>query len=277
MTQVLTRLASYEFNIRSFHPEKTFGWSGFYFHGDDRGFSLAPSQTDENATVTSRIWHRFGLNTATGGITKADTYSNASGHRGTLQSYDDNPNVRPRHRLSPVRRTGTAERPTFFVQGHYGGENYLMPLAEQMKDALGFTYVPTLDVYFQVWVTVHRADKHLDVVAYVTGDGFPNCEAFIVDARGKAVFLGIHVRKGAPIWSLPANLSYPMIAGALRLRIDQNGAFTGHLADEMARHRAREENLRFQSIENWNQRHLTSDPNRGHSMWLEDLPFIEGY
>ena len=110
MNQVLTRLAGYDINIRSFHPEETFGWSGFYFHGDNRGFSLAPSQTDENAAVTSRIWHRFGFNSATGGITKAETYSNASGHGGTVQSYENNPNVRPRHRLSQVRRTGTAER-----------------------------------------------------------------------------------------------------------------------------------------------------------------------
>lgn len=32
-------LTEYEFNFRSFHPEKTFGWSGLFFEGDDRGFS----------------------------------------------------------------------------------------------------------------------------------------------------------------------------------------------------------------------------------------------
>jgi len=276
MAQDLARLASYEFNIRSFHPEKTFGWSGFYFSGDDRGFSLQRSELGANPPVTSRVWHRFAFSTASGSITSSQTDSNTSGHGGRTESYD-RPNVKPRHTHSHVLRSGTTETPTFAFRGHYGGENYLMPLAEEMKDLLGFTYVPTLDVGFQIWITVHRVEKHLDAVAYVTGDGFPNCEAFLVDPRGKAVFLGIHVRKGAPIWSLPANLNYPMIAGALRLKIDREGRFTGQLADEMDRHRSNQQNLSYQSIDGWNQRHLTSDPNRGHSMWLEDIPLIEGY
>jgi hypothetical protein len=276
MIQVLAALATYEFNIRSFHPEKTFGWSGFYFHGDDRGFSLQPSRVGKDAPVTSRIWHRFAFSTATGGVTRSETFSNPSGHGASLEAYD-RPNVRPRGGVTPGRRTGTTERPTYMIRGRYGGENYLMPLAESMKDLLGFTYVPTLDVEFQIWLTVDRIAMHLDAVAYVTGDGFPNCEAFLVDPRGKAAFLGIHVRKGAPIWSLPANLSYPMIAGALRLKVDRQGNFTGQLADEIGRRRAGRRDLAYQTIDSWNQKHLASDPNRGHAMWLEDIPFIEGY
>lgn len=46
------QLADYEINIRSFHPEKTFGWSGLMFEGDNRGFSLKPSGVKP---ITSRI------------------------------------------------------------------------------------------------------------------------------------------------------------------------------------------------------------------------------
>jgi len=46
------QLANYEINIRSFHPEKDFGWSGLMFEGDNRGFSLKPSGIKP---TTSRI------------------------------------------------------------------------------------------------------------------------------------------------------------------------------------------------------------------------------
>ncbi|WP_246175546.1 hypothetical protein [Pseudoalteromonas rhizosphaerae] len=54
------QLANYEINIRSFHPEKDFGWSGLWFEGDNRGFSLKPSGV---APITSRIWHKLTLST----------------------------------------------------------------------------------------------------------------------------------------------------------------------------------------------------------------------
>ena len=69
------QLANYEINIRSFHPEKDFGWSGLMFEGDNRGFSLKPSGIKP---TTSRIWHRLQLSTKNGKINSVDTISDPS-------------------------------------------------------------------------------------------------------------------------------------------------------------------------------------------------------
>ncbi|MFK3858102.1 hypothetical protein [Pseudoalteromonas rhizosphaerae] len=69
------QLANYEINIRSFHPEKDFGWSGLMFEGDNRGFSLKPSGIKP---ITSRIWHRLRLSTKNSKISSIDTISDPS-------------------------------------------------------------------------------------------------------------------------------------------------------------------------------------------------------
>lgn len=41
--QVIVKNTEFQFNIRSFHPETDFGWSGLKFERDNRGFSNFPS------------------------------------------------------------------------------------------------------------------------------------------------------------------------------------------------------------------------------------------
>src|SRR3954465_7519189 len=56
------KLAKYEVNVRSFHPNKQFEPLGFRFHGDDRGFSLGESwfgREQQPGKPTSRIWQRY--------------------------------------------------------------------------------------------------------------------------------------------------------------------------------------------------------------------------
>lgn len=64
----LVKLASYQINLRSFHPNTQFEAKGFFFHGDDRGFSLGKSFFDPKTTnippksVSSRVWSRSNIN-----------------------------------------------------------------------------------------------------------------------------------------------------------------------------------------------------------------------
>lgn len=111
----------------------------------------------------------------------------------------------------------------------------------------------------------------MDIVTYVRGDGFPNCEAFVVDPSGKAVFLGVHARKGAAPTTLILNANYPMIASAIRLPIDKNGHFTGTIGDEFTRQSSKQKSLNYQSIEAWNQSFFALNPNRNHCMGLESI------
>ncbi len=62
----LAKLGTYEINIRSFHPGKNFGLFGLFFEGEARSYSLKPSglSGDADTEVTSRIWHRFFINSA---------------------------------------------------------------------------------------------------------------------------------------------------------------------------------------------------------------------
>lgn len=55
VNQSVASLAEYKFNIRSFHPEKTFGWSGMMFDGDSRGFSLQPSGTGATKKSITKV------------------------------------------------------------------------------------------------------------------------------------------------------------------------------------------------------------------------------
>lgn len=73
MTQLPpAELARYNFTIRSFHPEKTFGWSGLGFQGDDRRFSLKPVRS---GLAPSRIWHTFSVDTQSASISNRQTES----------------------------------------------------------------------------------------------------------------------------------------------------------------------------------------------------------
>lgn len=144
-----------------------------------------------------------------------------------------------------------------------------MPGSPLMQRKLDFSYVPTLDVNYEIKVDFDLINQHMDVVTYIKGDGFPNCEAFIIDELGQSVFLGIHVRKGAAPVSLALNLDYPMIMSAIRLPLKTNGNFSGKVGDELDRRRSGKTHLVFQSIDAWNAKFLAANPDARHCMLLE--------
>lgn len=275
----LAKLARYELNVRSFHPGKTFGWSGFNYEGDARGFSLGASGVsgDSGAEVTSRIWHRFSIDTAKGEVLNVETESNDSGKQGGEHTRYDG-ELRPKGGSWPLLKNESGPVSTFFIDGGYAGENHAFPLSATAKKVTGMTFVPSLDVSYKIVMTIDRVSKHMDIVTYVTGDGFPNCESFIVDAAGTAVFLGVHVRKGAASFSLWGDKKYPMISSAIRLGLDDNGNFNGLIANELKRRKQNKQKLEFHPIAEWNEFFLKLDPSAERWMWpwQEPMPDKQG-
>jgi hypothetical protein len=241
-------LAKYEINIRSFHPNKQFeGW-GFRFHGDDRAFSLGQSYFDSpgdgNDLVTSRIWQRYYLDTAIPSSSDLthdpksglQTQSNASSSGpgawsvfGHTEPYQD-PKHKPRGKLSAaIVRVPHGGQKEVTMESWYGGENHAFMLSSFVNDHTGWTFVPTLDVFGEVFVRVERVNRYLDIIAIVDGDGFPNCEAYIKDPAGNKLFLGTHVRIGLPATHLAGENHRLMFANAIRIEIDDAGNFKDKL------------------------------------------------
>lgn len=271
----LAKLARYELNIRSFHPAKTFGWSGFNYEGDARGFSLSASgkSGSSGAKVTSRIWHRFAIDTNAGEVLDVEIESNDSGKQGEAHTQYDG-ELQPKGGSWPLVKKESGPVTTVFVDGGYAGENHAFPASANTKKITGMTFVPSLDVSYKIVMTIDRVSKHMDIVTYVTGDGFPNCEAFIVDAAGTAIFLGIHVRKSAALFALWGDKKYPMIASAIRLDLDDNGNFNGLIANELKRRKQNKEKLEFHPIAEWNNFFVNLDPSAERWMfpWQEPMP-----
>lgn len=259
------QLANYEINIRSFHPEKDFGWSGLWFEGDNRGFSLKPSGV---APITSRIWHKLTLSTKKTIITtrtKSDPSKAPWGD--TKKTYDDY--LAPKDSAHLKYKKLLNGNQQYKITGQYGGVNHAMPGSSEMQEKLGLSYVPTLNVRYKIIIDIDTINAHMDIVTYITGDAFPNCEAFIVGPGGQAISLGIHVRKGAPPVSLSLNADFPMIASALRLPLNNNGSFKGTVGDELFRQANKYPKLSYHKIVDWNYRFTSIPANSGHCMLLE--------
>lgn len=259
------QLANYEINIRSFHPEKDFGWSGLWFEGDNRGFSLKPSGI---SPITSRIWHKLTLSTKKMTITtrtKSDPSKAPWGD--TKKTYDDY--LAPKDSAHITHKKLFNGNQQFKITGQYGGVNHAMPGSSEMQEKLGLSYVPTLNVKYKIIIDIDTVNAHMDIVTYITGDAFPNCEAFIVGPGGQAISLGIHVRKGAPPVSLSLNADFPMIASALRLPLNNNGSFKGTVGDELFRQANKYPKLSYHKIADWNYRFTSIPANSGHCMLLE--------
>ncbi|MBX8484653.1 hypothetical protein [Pseudomonas cichorii] len=274
-TVKLAKLSTYEVNIRSFHPGKTFGWSGFNFEGDARGFSLKPSGLSgvPGTLITSRIWHKFFVNLSNNEVTGTQTESNDSGKAGAEHTHYD-AELKPKGGSWPSIKTEKGATTTVWVDGGYAGENHAFPLSAKTKKLTGITFVPSLDVSYKIIMTLDRVAKHLDVVTYITGDGFPNCEAFISDPVGKPIFLGVHVRKGAAAVSLFGDKKFPMIASAIRIEVDDDGNFKDKLGNEMRRRKLKKEQLEMRPIDEWNNFFTNLSPNDGRWMdlWEEPMP-----
>lgn len=237
------KLAPYTVNVRSFHPNKNFEPLGFRFHGDDRGFSLDGSYVGDSvppASVTSRVWQRFKFDAGIkqiGDISKSkaselETKSNPSAPgpglwsvMGHEEKYEDR-ELGPRGKLELTHaRIPHGGQKELTLKSWYGGENHAFLGSVTTQKVTGTTHVPTLDVHSELFIRVERVQLYMDVYSLVYGDGFPNTEGFITDAKGQHVVLGNHVRIGVPATHLWGDGDRLMWANAIRIEIDPQGNF----------------------------------------------------
>lgn len=237
-------LAQYEVNTRSFHPNKQFEPQGFRFHGDNRGFALGESwaEGEVESGTTSRVWQRFKLNMTLNTVgeisedkaTSLKAGSNTSkpgpgiwswlGHEEDYKQKTLQPRstLKVTHALEP--HAGQKE---IILTSWYGGINHAFGPIK--SETITSTVVPVLDVSAVLYVKVERIQHYMDIAYLITGDGFPNCEAFIKDAEGNKLFVGRHIRIGTPDTHLWNNNTRFMCAFAVRIGLDINGNFKDKL------------------------------------------------
>lgn len=241
----LVKLASYQIHVRSFHPNKQFEAKGFFFHGDNRGFSLDKSffsksnpNTIPNGSTTSRVWSRSNINLSllnkSQELRTIEVQSNTSGPLRVLgfpilghdEDYQDE-KYKPTGTLKVLVPDVKFESPrSFNFISHYHGKNHAFAMSRTVYDGTGKSFVPDLDVRHELMIRIELIEKYMDIISLVYGDGFPNTEGFIEDAKGNKVFLGAHIRIGTPATHLFGDNKRLMWANAIRVGLNEDGTFT---------------------------------------------------
>ncbi|MEM9446877.1 MAG: RHS repeat-associated core domain-containing protein, partial [Verrucomicrobiota bacterium] len=224
----------YTFHIRSFHPDATFGGG---FMGDNRGFSNNPS-------ASARIAQRFTFNPNTG----------QSSNRG----FDNNFSMHPAGFVASS--TGQVPLPFSMVIGHENpnethfdvtGENGSYNISTGYKGANPLTpgfLTPDINVHSNFSITEDLDNGVLSIGANITGDNFPNAEAFLVDQSGNSAFIGVSSLSGSVLQSLWGDNYREMINANFNINIDNNGNFTGISVGDQ-NFTLEEWNLQFTSIQ----------------------------
>lgn len=242
----LAKLQKYELNIRVFHPNKNFETQGFRFHGDNRGFSMDKSWFGQIQNgPTSRIWQRYSIDTSISEIKDFNdpdkyllvTESNRSDSGPGLWKYlsekgenYENKAYKPRGSLhiTELKNPHPGQKSIRLIS-HLAGENHAFRTSTMQQDFFKKTAVPTLDAYNELFIRIERVQSYIDILSLTYGDGFPNCESFIMDGAGGKLFLGSHVRIGFPsthLWNENKRLIW---ANAIRIEIDKDGNFLDKL------------------------------------------------
>ncbi len=120
---------------------------------------------------------------------------------------------KPRHTplegsITPYREDGDQ---SINVRFSYAGQNFAFYGAN--TDAGHWVYskvVPDLDVVNEFSIRIDRKLKSAHLLSTIGGDGFPNCESFLVDPANATCFVATHVRIGTASTQLPGGRVLPM-------------------------------------------------------------------
>ena len=219
----------YRLWFRSFAPFETFG---FAYKGDDRGYSNDPkvsSRTEQNLDVDTEA------------STLAGTVINHASH--DVFGNEGRRDGRGGVSFSSFQHDGSTTYVGF--DASYHGANGLTPEGS-----------PEIDAYAHVDLNEYRGSGYVYVSGKVQGDNFPSSEAFIADAMGNTVFLGIgHYnsqwgdKNTGPLAALTGDNQRPMFSFAFYIMIDSTGNFTSIW-----------DGSRYLSIADWNARFSRCNP-----------------
>jgi len=213
----------YTIYVRSFETSARFA-RPFTSKGDGRGFS-----TKLGRATTARIHLRIGveLNLQRGKIYfRTDSWSSPT-HQYNYPFYpfrfEQHATAYPVHKTG-IRATANGNTYWFDVQA-------AEPVMARVPVVGSLT--PAISLHGSLAVTY--TNDTLFVYGKIIGDGFPDAECFIVDARGKAVLLGTykHPATGSPLWDLPGagGLEMMEISSFIDLDCDHQfvwGRLAGH-------------------------------------------------
>ena len=212
------------FHVRSFAPFATFG--GGNWIGDNRGFSTDLSKT-------SRLRQETRYETTTQQYT-----STAIGSTSVALLDPLNPTLGPIVAKSEARMQGGDDG-----KGNGRGDRFSTHLSgndDAVIRGLDGTPLenlqsPDIDVHSRFSVTTGGKDNNgnefLTIQGTITGDGFPAAEAFVADAEGNKVFMGVSpARYGpnvGPFAALWADRQEFMANLQVTVAVDKNGVFQG--------------------------------------------------
>jgi RHS repeat-associated protein len=200
-------------HVRSFAPYKSFGARGW--HGDNRNFSLDP-------TASSRLTQRTHYETSTGRST--------SRHHGNM-SYSNYGAIA--YSESYLNSEGSSSGK---IQTHLYGNNDAIFPAGTGGSPVPLDGGPTwdIDVHTSLKIATSELDdgnQLLSITGQISGDRFPNAEAYVTDADGNQVWLGAFANQSGPdagpFVTLAGDFNRPMMGINASIVTDKNGIFTG--------------------------------------------------
>jgi hypothetical protein len=236
-------------HTRSFHPDANFGSGGLGFKGDNRGFKDAEK-------VTSRIKHYFYINLKTqdveGIVCESDPSENT-----VIPAILDAGVVGAKIAIPPIRRVPVPPAPpmqndykearkqprkdmptksitayrddgdqTVRVIFWYAGQNFAFYGANtDTGHSVYSTVVPDLDVTHDFSLRIDRTNKKALMTSAIGGDGFPNCESFMMDPGDATCIIGTHVRIGTAMTQLPSGRLLPMTKTSYELEWNDGDKF----------------------------------------------------
>jgi len=211
-------------HVRSFAPYKSFGARGW--HGDNRSFSLDPS-------ASSRLTQRTHYETSTGQYSHRHSGNMSYSNYGAF-AYSE----------SHLNDEGSGNGQ---IRSHlYGNNDAIFPIGTPMGGDGGPTW--DIDAHTSLKIATSELDdgnQLLSITGQISGDRFPNAEAYVTDAEGNQVWLGAFANQSGPdigpFFTLAGDKNKSMINVNVGIVTDKNGIFTGVRAGDQTI-----------SIEQWN-------------------------
>lgn len=257
---------------RAFHPDTNFGSGGFWFKGDNRGFSF---QTG----VTSRVWSRVKIDTenatavyaphSSDFFLKSDLSKAPLFLGGRTETYESKA-TRP----SGTARSTGGEHVKDSIQNisvsiHTWGVNHAFP-TEYISNTLTKIVVPDLDLQVKMSLLIDRHKKEMTITSNLLGDGFPNSEIFIIDSANTPLMINTHHRFGSAASQLIGKHGHLLGSTVLTIGIDESDNFIGPITvqrcvDFMPWDRnilAITQKKEF-SLYEWNGIHVSRNPSEG--------------
>jgi RHS repeat-associated protein len=166
----------YPITIRSFAAPKIFA---FGFHGDGRGFSNTPSYANgqgPSARAHTRVLFDTDKSSVEGYSWSSKTYKESTPN----ESKTANPDFRFTNGLT-IANDGDFKQ--FEFGTHTAAKNPLSPAPESLT--------PNIDVFSNFSITENKKLNTLNISGNLSGDNYPNTEAFITDPSGQSAFIGV--------------------------------------------------------------------------------------